>query len=274
MQRGPHESTMRHFECPPRLAGVLIVLKAPPRAGGRVPSMHLQPIPKEGGAARRILDLLSHAPIFRDVPREDLARIAEGTRELHAERGRIVFHRGDPCNGFHLVVYGQVKLAVGTPAGAEKVVEIIGSGMTFGEALMFTDRPYLVSATALVDTVLLHVAKETLYAELERDPPLARRMLAGLSWRLHMLVKDVEALTLHSGTQRVIGFLTRLEENGAGTHVTLPAQKSLVASRLNLTPEYFSHILHELASLGLVRIEGREIEILDPEALRNYSSVD
>jgi len=70
--------------------------------------------------------------------------------------------------------YGQVKLALSTASGAEKVVEIIGPGMTFGEALMFTDRPYLVSATALADCLLLHVGKEALYRELERDPRLAR----------------------------------------------------------------------------------------------------
>jgi CRP-like cAMP-binding protein len=220
----------------------------------------------------RIVDLLSHMPIFRDLAREDLERIALGTTEVRAERGRYLFHRGDPCLGFHLVVFGQVKLSITTPAGAEKVVDILGPGMTFGEALMFTDRPYVVSASTLADSLLLHVGKDTLYAELERDPKLARRMLAGLSWRLHMLVKDVEALTLHSATQRVIGFLSRLEEEGEGGKVTLPAQKALVASRLNLTPEYFSRILHELAAADLVRIEGRDIHILDAGRLRAFGS--
>ena len=229
-------------------------------------------LPGRTGATRRVIDLLAHAPIFRDLSHDELARIAAGTSELRAERARLLFQRGDPCNGFHLVVFGQVKLVVSTSAGAEKVVEIFGPGMTFGEALMFTDRPYPVSAVTLSDSLLLHVNKETLYRELERDPRLARRMLAGLSWRLHMLVKDVEALTLHSATQRVIGYLALLEEGAGSGRVTLPAQKSLVASRLNLTPEYFSRILHELAAAGLVRVEGREIEILDSARLRTFGT--
>jgi CRP-like cAMP-binding protein len=225
------------------------------------------------GHPHRLQKLLAHTPIFRDVPDGDLARIAAGTTEIRAERGRILFHRGAPCVGFHLVVYGQVKLVMGTAAGAEKVVDIIAPGQTFGEALMFTDRPYVVAAVTLADSLLLHVSKDTLYAEIERDPRLSRRMLAGLSWRLHMMVKDVEALTLHSATQRVIGYLARLEDDGAEAGcVTLPAQKSLVASRLNLTPEYFSRILHDLAAAGLVRIDGRRIEIIDPQGLRAYGS--
>ena len=222
--------------------------------------------------APRVPELLAHAPIFRDLSGEEIARMAAGTTQVHAERGRILFQRGDACAGFHVLAYGQVKLAVTSAAGAEKVIEILGPGCSFGEAVMFTDRPYPVTATTLADSLLLHVAKETLFAELEGDPRLARRMLAGLSMRLHILVKDVEAMTLHSATQRVIGYLALLQDGGGAGIVTLPAQKSLVASRLNLTPEYFSRILHDLAAEGLIRIDGRDIEILDPEALGAFGS--
>lgn len=226
------------------------------------------PAPRAGS---HLVELLAHAPIFRDLSAAELARIALGTREQRIERGRMLFRRGDPCAGFHLVVFGQVKLVVSAANGFEKVVDIIGPGMTFGEALMFTGRPYVVSAETLADSLLLHVGREALFAELDRDPLLARRMLAGLSCRLHMLVRDVEALTLQSAMQRVIGYLATLED-GAGARVTLPAQKSLVASRLNLTPEYFSRILHELADAGVLRIEGREIDILDSARLRAFGA--
>ncbi|HSN22039.1 MAG TPA: Crp/Fnr family transcriptional regulator [Usitatibacter sp.] len=235
--------------------------------------MQTHAVPKSAAYPRgRISELLAHAPIFRDLSPDELARIAAGTREVRADRGQILFQRGDPCEGFHIVVFGQVKLTVGTPAGAEKVVDIMGPGASFGEALMFTERPYVVSATALADSLLLHVGKDTLFDEIARDPKLARRMLAGLSWRLHMLVKDVEALTLHSATQRVIGYLARLQDEAGPGRITLPAQKSLVASRLNLTPEYFSRILHELEGEEIIRIEGRDIEIVDPARLAEYGS--
>lgn len=220
----------------------------------------------------RVAELLSHAPLFRDLSREELARIAAGTTQHAYERNRILFQRGDDCTGFHIVAYGMVKLAIGTPAGAEKVVEILGAGRSFGEAVMFTGKPYLVTATTLADTLLLHVSRDVLLREIDQEPQLARRMLAGLSMRLHMLVKDVEALTLHSAMQRVIGYLAMLGEGTEPARVTLPAQKALVASRLNLTPEYFSRILHDLAAEGLVRIDGRDIEILDFDALRAFGA--
>jgi hypothetical protein len=93
----------------------------------------------------------------------------------------VVFQRGDPCVGFHALVYGQVKLGFVSPQGAEKVVEIIHPGQSFGEALMFTDRPYVVFAQCLADSLMLHIEKAAIDAEIERDPRLARRMIAGLS---------------------------------------------------------------------------------------------
>jgi CRP-like cAMP-binding protein len=218
---------------------------------------------------------LSSLPLFRELAPKELEAIAAGTTVLNVLRGEIIFNRGDPCVGFHLVVYGQVKLAFISPEGSEKVVEIIAPGFSFGEALMFMERPYVVMAQALADSMLLHVSKSVVFAEIERDPKFARKMLAGLSRRLHGLISDVEAYSLQSGTQRVVGFLLRqdaLESGEAAKRyvVTLPTSKAIVASRLNVTPEHFSRILHDLVQAGLISVEGREVTIVDPDRLKNY----
>src|SRR5512136_663889 len=158
---------------------------------------------------------LANLPLFKELAPAEIDLIAAGTTEIHAPRGEILFNKGDPCTGFHLVIYGQVKLAFISPLGNEKVVEIVGPGFSFGEALMFMEKPYVVMAQTLADSMLLHVSKEAVFDELERNPKLARRMLAGLSRRLHGLINDVEAYSLHSGTQRVIGYLLRQDADSA-----------------------------------------------------------
>jgi CRP-like cAMP-binding protein len=52
--------------------------------------------------------------------------------------------------------------------------------------------------------------------------------------------------------------------------LTLPVSKAIVASRLNLTPEHFSRILHELAERELIRVDGRDVHIVDVARLRAY----
>ncbi|WP_300450495.1 Crp/Fnr family transcriptional regulator [Accumulibacter sp.] len=214
--------------------------------------------------------LLTHVPLFNELQTDEIARLARGTREVSAARGDILFHKGDTPAGFYLIVYGQVKLAFTSPQGGEKVVDILGQGQTFGEAVMFMDRPFMVYAQALADSLLLHISKTAIIEELDRDPKLGRRMIAGLSMRLHHLITDVESYSLHSGRQRIIGYLLREQvADGEKTiTVTLPTNKGVIASRLNLTQEHFSRILHELSEKGLIVVEGRRIHIPDVERLR------
>jgi CRP/FNR family transcriptional regulator, dissimilatory nitrate respiration regulator len=217
---------------------------------------------------------LSNLPLFRELAPEEIELIAAGTREVRIRRGDMLFQKGDPCRGFHIVVYGQIKLLFMTPQGDEKVIEIMGPGQSFGEAVMFMEKPYVVSSQALADSLLLHVSRDVVFEGIDRDAKFARRMIAGLSRRLHHLVSDVEAYSLRSATQRVIGYLLRPEhdhdDEGKGTVVTLPATKSVIASRLNITPEHFSRILHELTEKRLVEVEGRHVRILDVEKLGAY----
>lgn len=224
--------------------------------------------------ALNIEALLGRIPLFNGLAAEELGRIARGTREMNIAKGEILFHKGDPNNGFHLVVYGQIKLAFTSPQGTEKVVEIIDQGQSFGEAIMFMEKPYIVSAQALTDSLLLHVSKAAVFDELQRDPNLCRKMLAGMAMRLHQLMNDVEAYSLQSGRQRIIGYLLRdlpeEAENEKDVVVTLPTSKGVIASRLNLTQEHFSRILHDLVSLGLISVEGRRIHIPDLARLRNH----
>jgi CRP-like cAMP-binding protein len=213
---------------------------------------------------------LANLPIFSEMGAAELDRIAAATVPLYFEKGQAIVQSGDACTGFHIVVYGQVKLAFTSPQGVEKVLEIIRPGQTFGEALMFLDKPYLVFAQALADSMLLHVAKHAVFEELGPNP-FGRRMIAGIARRLHGLVRDVEAYSLRSGQERVIGYLLAELPEGAASgpaEVHLTPGKSVLASRLNMTPEHFSRILHDLAAEGLIEVDGRSIRVPDVARLR------
>jgi CRP/FNR family transcriptional regulator, dissimilatory nitrate respiration regulator len=217
---------------------------------------------------------LASLPLFNELASAELEPIAAGTTVLEVPRGEIIFNRGDPCEGIHVVVYGQVKLAFVSAQGNEKVVEIAAPGHSFGEALMFMEKPYIVMAQALIDSLLLHVSRNVVFAEIERDPKFARKMLAGLSRRLHGLISDVEAYSLQSGTERVIGYLLRQDAQTVSESdpyvVTLPTSKGVVASRLNVTPEHFSRILHDLVDAGLIKVDGRDVTIFEAAKLRDH----
>jgi CRP-like cAMP-binding protein len=218
--------------------------------------------------------LLRKVPLFSELADDDIDRVARYTRDRRLQKGEVLFQRGDEAHGFFFIVTGQVKLAFSSAQGNEKVVEIIGSMQSFGEAVMFLDRPYPVFAEALTDSLLLHIGQNVVSELIDQDSTFARKLLAGMAVRLHGMVRDVETYSLRSSTQRVIGYLLQQTDEdaapGAGYRIELPTSKQVIASRLNLTPETLSRIFHDLAEAGLIAVRGRQVTLRDPVRLARF----
>ena len=220
---------------------------------------------------------LQHQPLFSALSDAQLAALVAATHEVRADKGKLLFQRGTPCEGMYLVVFGVVKLAVSGVQGVEKIVELVRAGESFGEAVMFLNRPFPIMAQTLEDSLPLYVEAAAIDNLLAQDPKFARRLLAGLSVRLHALVRDVESYSTQNVAQRVIGYLLQSvstehgeSEGDIATHATtvsLPVNKNLIASRLNLTPETLSRVLHHFVADGLIEVNGREIVIHDTRRL-------
>jgi len=195
-----------------------------------------------------IASVLARLPLFSVLTPELITHLVVAARERSLARGEVLFHRGDPSKGFYVVVTGQIKLAFSSERGNEKVVELIGPQQSFGEAVMFMDRPFPVFAEALADCRLLYIGRDTVFQLI-----------------------DVESYSLQSSMQRVIGYLLQHVPDQTGSaELALPTSKQVIASRLNLTPETLSRILHELAEAQLIRVHGRQITIIDLARLRQF----
>jgi CRP-like cAMP-binding protein len=219
----------------------------------------------------------SGLPVFSGLSAGELKRIAEGSNELDAPRGTILFHRGETADGLYILMSGQLKLSLQTPRGEEKVVDLLEPGRICGEAAIFLGKPYAASAETLVDSKLVHIPKELVVAEIQANPALSWNVIRCLSERVYKQIIEHEIYVMSSGLQRVIRYLLDHQpdphENGAVT-LTLPAKKWIIASQLNLTQEHFSRILHDLVKDDLIKVEGRNVAIPDIERLRACALAD
>ncbi len=221
---------------------------------------------------RRPLDpaLLAEVPVFTGVDFTAAGEAVRTNARVDLQRDEILFRQGDVSTGFYYVRSGRVRLTVGARAGATTTVEIIGEGETFGEAVVFLEQPYPVTATALTEAELYFISSAMVNAMLARDPRTARRLLANLSMRNHRLIADVAALTLESAASRVCEYLLRqcpTPRPSHPVHIALEDAKHVVADRLSLTPESFSRALRRLSERGQVVVRGRSIIIRNPAAL-------
>lgn len=208
---------------------------------------------------------LEHFPLLSDLPHRSITRLARSTHLIRAGRGTMVFQKGTACTGLHLIVTGQLKLAFLSRQGDERVVTILGQGQHLDEASLLLGKPYAVSAYTLADSVLLHIARTALMAEMEKSHSLCRKMLDVMAARERRLMTVIESCSISSARQRLIDYLIHELPGeaieGFDASINLPSSKSTIASLLNLTPETFSRVLHDLTSGGLIVVNGRQIGI-------------
>lgn len=220
----------------------------------------------------RTAEIIARFPLFQGMAPAHLARIGAELKTVRLMRGETLFRRGEQPPGFYIVLEGQVKLGLTSPQGIEKIIDIVTPGKSFGEAITFLERPAPVSAQATQHSTVLLIPKQTLFGLLQEDPAVARHMLASLSARMHQLVGNIEAISLLSGTQRLIGYLLQLNaQSPERGKITLHASKATIAALLNITPETLSRIMHRLSEAGLIAVHGKEVDILDLDGLRNYA---
>ena len=222
---------------------------------------------------REVETLLANTTLFSGLEPRTLARISKGAAPVEVAPGTSLFRRGDEANGLYVVLAGRIKLSLPCPDDDEKVIALLGPDDSFGEAAMFLDKKHIVSAEALTRSKLVHIRKTAVDMSIRRDPSFARQMVAMLSRRLRRLMREIEHSATLTGTQRVIDFLigelTRGAAAGAAT-IALPAKKRIIASRLGLTHEHFSRILHDLAAEQLLAVDGPRVVVPDVIRLRAH----
>ena len=208
--------------------------------------------------------------LFAGLAPAQMQRLLSLSHVDQYEAGQILFDRGQPAQHFFLVVEGQVNLVLYSKSGEEKIVDIIGPGMSFAEAVMFMEASgYPVSAVAAMESTVARFPSREYLAILRESPETCLRMLGNLSQRLHMRIREIEYLTLESATHRLVRLIeSRLPADAAGpTELTLQESRQELASRLSMKPETLSRILRHLADAGAIVVHGRVLQVPDRKRL-------
>jgi CRP-like cAMP-binding protein len=216
------------------------------------------------------LDAIRSHHLFAGLEPGQCQRVLETARVETMENGQLLFSRGQPARHFYLVLEGQINLIVSSRSGEEKIVDILGPGNSFAEAVMFMEATvYPLSAVAAGNSTVARFVNQDYLAQLRASPDTCLRMLADLSRRLHMRIRDIEYLTLESALHRLVRLIeSRLPAPGQGpSEITLTESRQELASRLSMKPETLSRILRQLSDSGAIVVQGRVLQVPDRTVL-------
>ena len=219
-----------------------------------------------------IKDELHQIALFEALDDEQLASILKSSKVISLAAKKSLFEKGSPATHFYLLKSGQIKLFCLSAEGDEKVIEIINPSQTFAEAIMFMPKHiYPVSAEGIKNSEVYSFDMKQFREILENSKETCFRLLGTMGRQLHSKINDIDNLTLHNATYRLVVYLLEQLPEGALalSSIHLGATKSIIASRLSIKPETFSRILLRMSKQGLIEVHGNDISLIDVDGLRN-----
>lgn len=214
-------------------------------------------------------DIITSVPLFRGLTTTDLDDLEKIIEDRQYPKGTAIFMEGDTADGFYIVAEGQVKIFKLSLEGKEHILHIFGPGNPFGEVPMFSGGKFPANAQATRKSRLIYLPKDAFVRLITVNPMLCLNMLADLSMRLRQFTIQIENLSLKEVPGRLASYLIYLaDEQDNPDSVTLNISKGQLASLLGTIPETLSRIFAKMTGDGLIRVQGRNIQLLDAEGLR------
>lgn len=184
-------------------------------------------------------------------------------------------HENALAHCFHMVLAGDFKLCRVSTDGYEQVLDFAGRFDVLGFDGLDTGR-YAAGAVALEDAAVYTMGVAEVEALRRASPTFDRQWQATLSRQLARLGGLAVLMAAVSADRRVARFLLQLSRRMAACgqsarRLRLRMSRRDIASHLGLAHESISRALGTLATLGLVAVRVRDIEILDHDRLEEFA---
>lgn len=227
---------------------------------------------------------LTKSELFAGLPAATLQRLADDAQRRECAAGGVAFLEGDEAAGAWLLLAGRAKLVKTAASGREHTLRLLRTGDLCAEVALFAGGTYPATLLAVSDCELLLFPTARLLALLDRDPALARQVIAVLSRRLRHLVGMIEDLSLKEVSARLAKYLLdhalRAAPRAAGpasplrpgVTVTLDITKHELAAALGTIPETLSRTLQKMAKQKIVRNQRRAVVLLDLARLHRLAA--
>lgn len=215
---------------------------------------------------------LSGIPLFQDLSPEQRSRLAEYAVVKHFVRDHTVFVAGAPADGLYALKSGLIKIVRYSPDGKEAVLHLVRPGQLFAEVPVFRGGNFPACAVTVEASVIVFIPRNDLLRMAQEDPEFSLALLAALSLRLHELVGQIERLNVLEASQRLAAYILYMSEMNGGRPFELDVSRSLLASMLGSARETLSRSLTRLKEAGAIALDGRRLEVLDADYLRDVAS--
>ena len=204
--------------------------------------------------------LATAVPGLADADDAVLERLLEKAQVVKLSHDRFVFHAGDLCQAFLVLLDGEVRVQLTAANGREVTLYRIGPGGSciLTTSCLLSDDQYPAEAIAESDVEALAIPASSFQSALESSQWFRRFVFDGFSSRLASVIQKIEQIAFTAIDVRLAAVLLELDRKGVEkiTHQD-------IAVELGTAREVVSRHLKRFESEGWVRLGRGQVSIVD-----------
>ncbi|MBI3509833.1 MAG: Crp/Fnr family transcriptional regulator [Bacteroidetes bacterium] len=210
-----------------------------------------------------LLDLLTE---------EDRKIFSRTQKEKNILKNELLFSEGNSPSGVHVLIKGKVKLFTTDVQGREQIIHLARPGDIMGYRAVLGNDSYSCSASALEDSLVTIIPRETFFLLLEQNAAFSHSIIKLLTAELRHAEHHLAGMARKPVKARLADAVLHLaetygyEEDGSTLPVSLTREE--IAGLVGTATETTIRILKSMEEEGLLATSGRKIRLLDVTALR------
>lgn len=215
-----------------------------------------------------IIAALGDMPAFHRLERKQLEELARLAVVRTFAANAVFFSEERSAKGLHVLLYGKVKLFRVAEDGKEQTIFIFRPGEPFCLCSVFSDGTLPASMAALEESLVLYISPDDFSRLSKEDPTIVINLMRIMARRLKEAMDMIDALSLKQLPSRLAAYFVTSAREGR-THLDVTHRE--LSKIVGATPEAVSRALKRMAEHDVLRIEGREVDILSPDMLQHIA---
>lgn len=212
----------------------------------------------------------SNCFIKKHLHLEKMQTFVEQKTHYTCKKGLQFMIEGAPMQGLYFIFSGKAKVLKTGIYGKEQIVRLTKEGDTIGFRGFGTSNRYLISATAIEDTVLCNFSSQIMQEILHTIPEFTYDLMLFYAEELNKSENNVKKIAQMNVRERVIDALLYLYRKFGQTNNTLDIclSRKEIADFTGTTNEQITRILSSLKKEGLITVIGKKISLIEIEKMR------
>lgn len=217
-----------------------------------------------------------HGSIFSVLSREQQEWYSDEKGCNYYKKGQNLFNTGSKPSGLYCIFSGKIKVYKTGKAGQNHILRLCGEGEMVGYASMISEDPYSCSAQAIEDSMVCFIPARTFRESLTMNEALSISVNKLICKDIREAEKKLVNISQKTVKERLAEALLFLrhkfgtdEDETLKIHLTREELSNIVGT----APESIIRMLSDFRERGILRLDRRNIGIIDIKKLRDMARV-